>query len=41
MVPVTRNRPHSTWNELTSERPEVLEWDGMARYRDETGIDIH
>ncbi|MEM7738402.1 MAG: NAD-dependent dihydropyrimidine dehydrogenase subunit PreA [Deinococcota bacterium] len=41
MVPVTRNRPHNTWNELSSERPEVLEWDGMARYRDETGIDIH
>ena len=41
MVPVERQRPHSTWNQLVSERPEVLEWDGMERYREEVGIDIH
>jgi dihydropyrimidine dehydrogenase (NAD+) subunit PreA len=41
MVSVPSGRASVTWNELVRTRPEVLEWEAMARYRDEVGIDIH
>ena len=41
MVELPSGRDSVTWNELTTKRPEVLEWDAMERYRDEKGIDIH
>ncbi len=41
MVEVDSGRKSVTWNQLVSERPEILEWDQMERYRAEVGIDIH
>ncbi|HMP53521.1 MAG TPA: 4Fe-4S dicluster domain-containing protein, partial [Candidatus Melainabacteria bacterium] len=41
MVEVDSERPHVTWNELTTKRPEVLEWDKMEEYRKEANIHIH
>ena len=41
MVEVDSGRKSVTWNQLVSERPEILEWDQMERYRTEVGIDIH
>ncbi len=41
MVEVESGRPHVTWNELTKNRPEVLEWDKMEKYREEANIHIH
>lgn len=41
MVPIDTGRPHITWNELTTKRPEVLEWDKMEEYRKEANIHIH
>ena len=41
MVEVESDRPHVTWNELTTNRPEVLEWDKMEEYRKEANIHIH
>ncbi len=41
MVTLPSGRASVTWNQLMRERPEVLEWDAMQRYRDEVGIDIH
>lgn len=41
MVEVDSGRESVTWNQLVSERPEILEWDQMERYRAEVGIDIH
>lgn len=41
MVEVESGRPHITWNELTKNRPEVLEWDKMQKYREEANIHIH
>ena len=41
LVEVDSGRESVTWNQLTTERPKVLEWDEMERYRDEVGIDIH
>ncbi|CAN5761221.1 NAD-dependent dihydropyrimidine dehydrogenase subunit PreA [soil metagenome] len=41
MITLPSGRESVTWNQLMRERPEVLEWDAMLRYRDETGIDIH
>jgi dihydropyrimidine dehydrogenase (NAD+) subunit PreA len=41
MVPIDTGRPHITWNQLTTSRPEVLEWDKMEEYRKEANIHIH
>ena len=41
MVEVPSGRESITWKELTTQRPEVLQWDEMQRYREEAGIDIH
>ena len=41
MVEVDSGRKSVTWNQLVSERPEILDWDQMERYRTEVGIDIH
>jgi dihydropyrimidine dehydrogenase (NAD+) subunit PreA len=41
MKEVDTGRPHITWNQLTKERPEILEWDKMEEYREEVGIHIH
>lgn len=41
MVEIESDRPHITWNELTKNRPEVLEWDKMEEYRKEANIHIH
>jgi dihydropyrimidine dehydrogenase (NAD+) subunit PreA len=41
MVSVPSGRDPVTWNQLVRERPDVLDWDAMQRYRDEVGIDIH
>ena len=41
IVEVDSGRESVTWNQLVSERPEILEWDQMERYRAEVGIDIH
>jgi len=41
MVEIDTGRPHITWNELTTKRPEVLEWDKMEEYRKEAKIHIH
>ncbi len=41
MVPVDTGRPHITWNQLTTKRPEVLNWDKMEEYRKEANIHIH
>lgn len=41
MVEVEPERESITWKQLTAQRPEVLEWDEMQKYRDEAGIDIH
>ncbi len=41
MVELPPPRPSITWNRLIAERPEVLDWDEMEKYRKEAGIDIH
>jgi dihydropyrimidine dehydrogenase (NAD+) subunit PreA len=42
MVELPSGRPSTTWEELSQTRAEVTEdWDAMARYREELGIDIH
>ena len=41
MVEVEPGRPSVTWNQLMRDRPEILDWDDMNRYRKENGIDIH
>jgi dihydropyrimidine dehydrogenase (NAD+) subunit PreA len=41
MVTVPSERDPVTWNQLMRERPDVLDWEAMQRYRDEVGIDIH
>jgi dihydropyrimidine dehydrogenase (NAD+) subunit PreA len=41
MVEKPSGRESVTWKELTTERPEVLNWDEMQKYREEVGIDIH
>ncbi len=41
MVEVEPGRPSVTWNQLMRDRPEILDWDDMNRYRKEKGIDIH
>jgi len=41
MVELPQERSSVTWKQLTSSRPEIAEWDGMERYREETGIEIH
>jgi dihydropyrimidine dehydrogenase (NAD+) subunit PreA len=41
MVSVPSGRAPVTWNALMRDRPEVLDWEAMERYRREVGIDIH
>lgn len=41
MVEIDTGRPHITWNELIKQRPEVLEWGPMEKYRKEAKIHIH
>jgi dihydropyrimidine dehydrogenase (NAD+) subunit PreA len=41
MVEVEGNRPHITWNKLVSEKPEILEWEAMNKYRKEANFHIH
>lgn len=41
MVEIDTGRPHITWNQLTTQRPEVLEWEKMEEYREEANIHIH
>lgn len=41
MVEVNTGRPHITWNDLVTKRPEVLEWEKMEAYRKEAKINIH
>jgi len=41
MEPVPSGRPSVTWDVLTKTRPEIADWDGMERYREEAGIHIH
>ncbi|MDZ7705768.1 MAG: NAD-dependent dihydropyrimidine dehydrogenase subunit PreA [Trueperaceae bacterium] len=41
MVELPSGRDPVTWNQLTQQQPEVLEWPGMKTYRDKVGIDIH
>jgi dihydropyrimidine dehydrogenase (NAD+) subunit PreA len=41
MVEVESNRPHTTWNQLISEKPEVLAWDAMNEYRKKANFHIH
>ena len=41
MVELPQERSSVTWKELTSSRPEIAEWEGMERYREEKGIEIH
>ena len=41
MLEVDSGRSSITWNELTRQRPQILEWGDMKRYREEMGIDIH
>ena len=42
MVTLPFERPRTTWQELSNERPEVTEsWAAMEAYRRSVGIDIH
>lgn len=42
MVTVDSGREPITWNQLTSQNPEVAnDWDVMKKYRESVGIDIH
>jgi dihydropyrimidine dehydrogenase (NAD+) subunit PreA len=41
MEEVETGRPHTTWNKLVAEKPEVLEWGKMEEYRKSVGIEIH
>jgi dihydropyrimidine dehydrogenase (NAD+) subunit PreA len=41
MIEVPPERDSVTWNQLMRDRPELLEWEEMLRYRAEKGIDIH
>ena len=41
MVEVQTGRPHVTWNELVTNKPEVLEWDKMEECRKTANIHIH
>lgn len=41
MEPVASGRPSVTWDQLTKARPELADWDGMEKYREEAGIHIH
>ncbi|MCL5965593.1 MAG: NAD-dependent dihydropyrimidine dehydrogenase subunit PreA [Deinococcus sp.] len=41
MVEVPSGRKSITWNQLTKQRPEIADWDGMEKYREEVGIEIH
>jgi dihydropyrimidine dehydrogenase (NAD+) subunit PreA len=41
MVEIESKRPHITWNQLTKEKPEVLQWDGMEEYRKKAHFNIH
>jgi len=41
MVEVESNRPHTTWNQLITEKPEVLAWDAMNEYRKKANFHIH
>jgi len=41
MVEIQTGRPHVTWNELVTKKPEVLEWDKMEEYRKTANIHIH
>ncbi len=41
MVEVETGRPHVTWNELTRQKPEILDWDKMEQYRKQANIKIH
>ncbi len=41
MTEIESDRPHITWNELTKQRPEILEWDKMEEYRKEANIHVH
>jgi dihydropyrimidine dehydrogenase (NAD+) subunit PreA len=41
MVEIDTGRPHTTWNQLVKEKPEVLEWDKMEEYRNKSNIHIH
>ncbi len=41
MLEVDSGRDSITWKELTSQKPEVLNWDEMEKYRREVGIKIH
>lgn len=41
MVEIETGRPHITWNQLVTSKPEVLEWDKMEEYRKTANIHIH
>lgn len=41
MVQIDTGRPHITWNQLTTQKPEVLEWEKMEEYRKTANIHIH
>jgi len=41
MEPVSTGRPSVTWDQLTKAKPELADWDGMEKYREEAGIHIH
>lgn len=41
MVEIPSGQDHTTWKQLTQQRPEIMDWDGMEKYREEKGIVIH
>ena len=41
MIELPSERDSVTWNGLMRDKPEILDWDEMVRYRKEVGIDIH
>lgn len=41
MTEIDTGRPHVTWNELTKNSPEILEWENMEEYRRKAKIHIH
>lgn len=41
MVEVDTGRPHTTWNELMKNNPEILTWEGMQKYRKGVKLHIH
>ena len=41
MVELPAKFPATTWQELTQANPKIEEWETMAKFRAENGIDIH